>query len=398
VARIKLAYIGGGSTRAPGTMACLLRQGESFRGSEVALIDLDAERLDIVKTLAEKMACAKGLELTVTATTDRRGGLEGCDAVLTSFRPGGFEARCVGLGDERCLRRLRGSFERRPAARLLALHRFEIVDDDGHKLDGPGQEAARLDRILVGYTRDGQPVQAKEIGVTGSMAAILREAILPNLVQSREGTPAFVHGGPFANIAHGCNSVLATRMALATGDYAVTEAGFAFDLGAEKFFDIRCRVGGLTPSASAGAPNLLTQPVPLVSASPLSPVPGVQDGAAFSFTGALQRSDFYDYPATNPLPAGNVTAQVSQNVNVSSVANPFGSGSAFDYHSAETDAYALQTLLFTTDSFYQLNQASSPARLLLLGSDSIDDQKNSVTIQYDNPQIVDEIPAAANQS
>ena len=85
------------------------------------------------------------------------------------------------------------------------------------------------------------------MGVTGSMAAILREAILPNLVQSREGTPAFVHGGPFANIAHGCNSVLATRMALATGDYAVTEAGFAFDLGAEKFFDIKCRVGGPEP-------------------------------------------------------------------------------------------------------------------------------------------------------
>ena len=87
------------------------------------------------------------------------------------------------------------------------------------------------------------------MGVTGSMAAILKEAILPNLVQSREGTPAFVHGGPFANIAHGCNSVLATRMALATGDFAVTEAGFAFDLGAEKFFDIKCRSAGLNPAA-----------------------------------------------------------------------------------------------------------------------------------------------------
>ncbi len=107
----------------------------------------------------------------------------------------------------------------------------------------------RLDRILVGYADDGRPVLASEIGVTGSMAAILREAIMPNLVQSREGTPAFVHGGPFANIAHGCNSVLATRMALATGDYAVTEAGFAFDLGAEKFFDIKCRSAGLNPAA-----------------------------------------------------------------------------------------------------------------------------------------------------
>ena len=86
---------------------------------------------------------------------------------------------------------------------------------------------------------------AGEIGVTGSMVAILNEAICPNLVQSREGTPAFVHGGPFANIAHGCNSVLATRMALATADYAVTEAGFAFDLGGEKFFDLKCRSAGL---------------------------------------------------------------------------------------------------------------------------------------------------------
>jgi formate--tetrahydrofolate ligase len=108
---------------------------------------------------------------------------------------------------------------------------------------------ARIDRILVGYDRGGEPIHASQMGVTGAMAAILREAILPNLVQSREGTPAFVHGGPFANIAHGCNSVLATRMALATGDYAVTEAGFAFDLGAEKFFDIKCRSAGLNPAA-----------------------------------------------------------------------------------------------------------------------------------------------------
>jgi len=108
---------------------------------------------------------------------------------------------------------------------------------------------ARLDRILVGFAPDGRPVRANELNVVGAMAAILREAILPNLVQSGEGTPAFVHGGPFANIAHGCNSILATRMALAHADYAVTEAGFAFDLGAEKFFDIKCRVGKLNPAA-----------------------------------------------------------------------------------------------------------------------------------------------------
>lgn len=108
---------------------------------------------------------------------------------------------------------------------------------------------SRIDRILVGYTNNGKPVHAGEMGVTGAMMAILNEAICPNLVQSREGTPAFVHGGPFANIAHGCNSVLATRMAMTMADYAVTEAGFAFDLGGEKFFDLKCRSAGLNPSA-----------------------------------------------------------------------------------------------------------------------------------------------------
>lgn len=107
----------------------------------------------------------------------------------------------------------------------------------------------RLDRILVGYTRQGEPVRAGAIGVTGAMAAVLNEALLPNLVQTTEGSPAVIHGGPFANIAHGCNSVLATRLAIARGEYAVTEAGFAFDLGAEKFFDIKCRSAGLNPAA-----------------------------------------------------------------------------------------------------------------------------------------------------
>jgi formate--tetrahydrofolate ligase len=115
--------------------------------------------------------------------------------------------------------------------------------------DSPADLRARLDRVLIGYDDKGQPVLASEMGVTGSLAAILNEAILPNLVQSREGTPAFVHGGPFANIAHGCNSILATRMALARADYAVTEAGFAFDLGGEKFFDLKCRAAGLNPAA-----------------------------------------------------------------------------------------------------------------------------------------------------
>lgn len=108
---------------------------------------------------------------------------------------------------------------------------------------------ARLARIVVGYTYDDRPVTAGDLKAVGAMAALLKDALSPNLVQTLEGTPAFVHGGPFANIAHGCNSVLATRMAMATADYAVTEAGFGADLGAEKFLDIKCRAAGLVPDA-----------------------------------------------------------------------------------------------------------------------------------------------------
>ncbi len=108
---------------------------------------------------------------------------------------------------------------------------------------------ARLGRIIVGYTYDGKPVTAHDLKAEGAMAALLKDALKPNLVQTLEGTPALVHGGPFANIAHGCNSVTATRMALKLGDYVVTEAGFAADLGAEKFLDIKCRMAGLHPSA-----------------------------------------------------------------------------------------------------------------------------------------------------
>ncbi len=107
----------------------------------------------------------------------------------------------------------------------------------------------RLGRIVVAYTYDGVPVTAKDLKAVGAMAALLKDALKPNLVQTLEGTPAFVHGGPFANIAHGCNSVLATRMAMRLGDYAVTEAGFGADLGAEKFLDIKCRYAGFTPNA-----------------------------------------------------------------------------------------------------------------------------------------------------
>ncbi len=107
----------------------------------------------------------------------------------------------------------------------------------------------RLSRIIVGYTYDDKPVTCGEIGAAGAMTALLKDALKPNLVQTLEGTPAFVHGGPFANIAHGCNSVIATKTALKMGDYAITEAGFGADLGAEKFLDIKCRMAGLRPSA-----------------------------------------------------------------------------------------------------------------------------------------------------
>lgn len=107
----------------------------------------------------------------------------------------------------------------------------------------------RLSKIIVAYTYDGKPVTAGEIGAVGSMAALLKDAIKPNIIQTLEHTPAFVHGGPFANIAHGCNSVRATKTALKLADYVITEAGFGADLGAEKFFDIKCRMAGLKPDA-----------------------------------------------------------------------------------------------------------------------------------------------------
>ena len=116
--------------------------------------------------------------------------------------------------------------------------------------DGLADLRARIGRMVVGVTREGKAVPAEALGVTGAMTALLKDAVHPNLVQTMEGTPAIVHGGPFANIAHGCNSVVATRMALKLGEICLTEAGFATDLGAEKFFDIKCRLAGLAPDAA----------------------------------------------------------------------------------------------------------------------------------------------------
>ena len=116
--------------------------------------------------------------------------------------------------------------------------------------DGLADMKRRLGRILIGYTRSGRPVHAEELGATGALALLFKDAIKPNLVQTIEGTPALIHGGPFANIAHGCSSVMATKYALRCADYVVTEAGFGADLGAEKFFDIKCRIAGLKPDAA----------------------------------------------------------------------------------------------------------------------------------------------------
>ena len=133
----------------------------------------------------------------------------------------------------------------------------------------------RLSKIIVGYTYDDKPVTAGDLKAVGAMTALLKDAIKPNLVQTLEGTPAFVHGGPFANIAHGCNSVMATRLAMHMGDYAVTEAGFGGDLGAEKFLDIKCRMAGLRPALEKGIPNLLRHVSNIKNVYKLPPVVAV---------------------------------------------------------------------------------------------------------------------------
>jgi len=132
-------------------------------------------------------------------------------------------------------------FDITPASEIMALFCLASDMDDLQ---------ARIERIVLGYTRDKKAFTIKDLGVAESIVVLLRDAILPNLVQTTENTPAYIHGGPFANIAHGCNSVLATKMAMSCNDYVVTESGFGSDLGAEKFLDIKCRVSGLRPKAT----------------------------------------------------------------------------------------------------------------------------------------------------
>lgn len=129
-------------------------------------------------------------------------------------------------------------FDITPASEIMAIVCLSKDEDDLRR---------RIENILLGITSDGKPFTVKDMGVAGAITVLLRDAINPNLVQTTENTPAFVHGGPFANIAHGCNTVIATKMAMTYGDYVITEAGFGADLGAEKFFDIKCRKSGLTP-------------------------------------------------------------------------------------------------------------------------------------------------------
>ncbi len=129
-------------------------------------------------------------------------------------------------------------FDITPASEIMAILCLATDFDDLRR---------RIENILLGYDKEGKPFTVKDLGVAGAITILLKEAIKPNLVQTTENTPAFVHGGPFANIAHGCNSILATKMAMSCGDYVVTEAGFGADLGAEKFFDIKCRAAGISP-------------------------------------------------------------------------------------------------------------------------------------------------------
>lgn len=149
-----------------------------------------------------------------------------------------LRATAIGLGGETGGVPRETGFDITAASELMAML---CLADDADDL------RRRIDRTLIGFDRKGAPVTAGAVGVTGAMLALLRDALLPNLVQTEHGTPAIVHGGPFANIAHGCNSVIATRAGLQLADWVVTEAGFGFDLGAEKFFDIKCRSAGIDP-------------------------------------------------------------------------------------------------------------------------------------------------------
>ena len=146
----------------------------------------------------------------------------------------------TGLGPRTNGLTAESGFDITPASELMAILCLSKNLDDMRR---------RIDNILLGYTFDDKPFMVKDLGITGSILVLLKTAFKPNLVQTTEGTPAFIHGGPFANIAHGCNSIVATKLAMTFGEYVITEAGFGADLGAEKFFNIKCRKSGLKPDS-----------------------------------------------------------------------------------------------------------------------------------------------------
>ena len=150
----------------------------------------------------------------------------------------GLRSIVTGLGGQANGIPTETGFDITPASEIMAILCLSTDIDDLKR---------RIGNILLGYTFDNKPFTVNDLGVAGAITALLKDALLPNIVQTTENSAAFVHGGPFANIAHGCNSILATKMALTYGDYAITEAGFGADLGAEKFFDIKCRKAGLQP-------------------------------------------------------------------------------------------------------------------------------------------------------
>ena len=145
----------------------------------------------------------------------------------------------TGLGPATNGVEAQAGFDITPASELMAILCLATDEADLRR---------RIENILLGYRYDGSPFRVSDIGIAGSIMVLLKDALQPNLVQTTENTPAFVHGGPFANIAHGCNTIIATKMALSHAEYTITEAGFGADLGAEKFFDIKCRKSGLQPS------------------------------------------------------------------------------------------------------------------------------------------------------
>ncbi|TYO99646.1 formate-tetrahydrofolate ligase [Geothermobacter ehrlichii] len=258
---------------------CLGRKGGATGGGRSVLVP--AERINLHFTGDfHAVTCANNLLSAVIDNHIYHGNALGIDPRRVVWRrvmdmnDRSLRHIVVGLGGTGQGIPREGGFDITAASEVMAILCLAGDIDDLRR---------RLDNILVAYTWDGAPVHARQLRVTGAMLALLCDAIHPNLVQTGEGVPALVHGGPFANIAHGCSSLLATRMAMHHADWAVTEAGFGFDLGAEKFFDIKCRMAGLDPVAvvlvttvralkmHGGAPgNRLEQPDPAALARGLA--------------------------------------------------------------------------------------------------------------------------------